>query len=539
VTLWPLGLAAGSIVAALAPAALADWAPVAPGFEYQHFAVAGPNQVFVVRMDRSNAATTIDSLIGQERLTGGTETVSGMAARHEDTIGYWGQTWGQRYDVVAAINGDFYSGGIPYSGQIASGWYAKRFTDFTGGSGFAWQLDRDAFIGGCVRHIANKQRVIYPATSQDQNINGINVARGANQLVLYTHHYDLDTNTDSTGVEVVVRMARPTLILPFPAYASGTVIAVNNGSGSTVIPWDAVVLSATGAAATKLLANAPLGAEVRITQEITHYESDCSTPRPWDWTKTYAAIGGSFHFLKNSLIQNTSDPGLIARHPRTAIALNSAHVFFVVVDGRSEISVGMDMFELGTFCRDVLGATEGLNQDGGGSSTLWVNGQIVNVPSDGQERPVANGMFMAVVQPTEQSARFAPGDLVSVNASGALRVGPGLNFLTITTLPPGTIAPVIAHSQAGIRASGTYWWPCSPDGLSGWLPSSALLPAGCAGDFDADGAIESDDWLDFEACWTVPDAAYPGGHACLAADADGDADADLRDAARLQACFGR
>lgn len=520
------------------PVALADWQSIAPGFEYQQFAAPGPNNVFVVRMDRSNTDATIDSMLGQERLTGGTETVPSMAARHEDAIGYWGQTWGQRYDVVAAINGDFYSAGIPTSGQIAGGWYAKRFGDFTGGSGFAWQLDRDAFVGGCVRHIASKQKVTYPGTGQEQNINGVNVARGDNQLMLYTHHYDIDTGTDNSGVEVVVRMARPTLVLPSPSHAAGTVIAVANGAGNTVIPWDAVVLSATGSAATKLLNNAPLGAEVRISQEVTHYESDCSTPRPYDWTKTYAAVGGSMHFLKSGIIQSTSDPGMLARHPRTVIALNNTHIFFMVVDGRSGISVGMDASELGLFCRDTLGATEGLNQDGGGSSTLWVNGQVMNVPSDGSPRAVANGMLMAIVQPKEQSTQFTAGADVHVSPLAVLRVGPGNNFAALVTLPPGLTGVIQAHPQAGVRASNTYWWPCTVAGFSGWLPETALLPSGCAGDYSGNGTIDAPDWLSIGFCLLGPDNDYAPTNFCLTGDHDEDLDIDITDVAAFQACFG-
>lgn len=519
------------------PAVLADWQSIAPGFEYQYFAAAGPNNVFVVRMDRSDPNAMIDSMLAQERVTGGTETVPSMAARHEDAIGYWGQTWGQRYDVVAAINGDFYTAGIPTSGQIAGGWYAKRFGDFTGGSGFAWQLDRDAFIGGCVRHIASKQKVVYPGTGQEQNIAGVNVARGDNQLTLYTHHYDVDTGTDDSGVEVVVRMARPTLVLPSPSYAAGTVIAVYNGAGNTVIPWDAVVLSATGSAATKLLNNAPLGAEVRVSQEITHFEADCSTPRPYDWTKTYAAVGGSMHFLKNGIIQSTSDPGMLARHPRTVIALNDTYVFFMVVDGRSGISVGMDANELGLFCRDTLGATEGLNQDGGGSSTLWVNGQVMNVPSDGSPRAVANGMLMAVVQPRAQSTQFTAGDNVSVSPLATLRIGPGTNFAALATLPPGLIAVIEPHAQAGVRASNTYWWPCTVGGFSGWLSETALVPSGCAGDYSGNGAIDAPDWLSIGFCLLGPDHDYAGNNFCLTGDSDADLDIDLADVATFQACF--
>ena len=42
------------------------------------------------------------------------------------------------------------------------------------------------------------------------------------------------------------------------------------------------------------------------------------------------------------------------------------------------ISVGMSIHELAVFARDTLGATWGVAQDGGGSSTMVINGQVVN-----------------------------------------------------------------------------------------------------------------------------------------------------------------
>lgn len=85
------------------------------------------------------------------------------------------------------------------------------------------------------------------------------------------------------------------------------------------------------------------------------------------------------------------------RHPRSAIAvLGKKRVLFITVDGRHENSAGMSLFEL----RQVLlwlKAKEGINLDGGGSTTLWTyNEGILNYPSDNKkwdhegERKVAN-----------------------------------------------------------------------------------------------------------------------------------------------------
>ncbi len=84
------------------------------------------------------------------------------------------------------------------------------------------------------------------------------------------------------------------------------------------------------------------------------------------------------------------------RHPRTGIGFSadSTRLFFVTVDGRQESSVGMSLPE---FARLMVaqGIADGLNLDGGGSTTLVVNGEIVNSPSDPTgERPVGNCILL-------------------------------------------------------------------------------------------------------------------------------------------------
>ena len=80
-----------------------DWTQIANGIEYRQFTLPDPNNIFVTRMDRGNLNVTVESCIAQGKLVSGKETVSGMAARYDQTINYWGQTWGPRNKVVVAI----------------------------------------------------------------------------------------------------------------------------------------------------------------------------------------------------------------------------------------------------------------------------------------------------------------------------------------------------------------------------------------------------------------------------------------------------
>ena len=71
------------------------------------------------------------------------------------------------------------------------------------------------------------------------------------------------------------------------------------------------------------------------------------------------------------------------RHPRTMIGTAAdGAIWLVTVDGRQpQLSVGMTLEELRRLARR-LELVNALNLDGGGSTTMWVQGQVVNSPSD-------------------------------------------------------------------------------------------------------------------------------------------------------------
>ncbi len=87
-----------------------------------------------------------------------------------------------------------------------------------------------------------------------------------------------------------------------------------------------------------------------------------------------------------------SDAFTRSPHPRTAVGLSKdgATMYFVVADGRREGVPGLTLARLARFMVNELDVCSALNLDGGGSSAMWIEGEIVNKPSDGTERNVAN-----------------------------------------------------------------------------------------------------------------------------------------------------
>ena len=68
-------------------------------------------------------------------------------------------------------------------------------------------------------------------------------------------------------------------------------------------------------------------------------------------------------------------------NPRTAFGVISPlHFLFVVSDGRTNENVGLSLLELADLMKD-LGCVTAYNLDGGGSSTMWFNGRVLNKPT--------------------------------------------------------------------------------------------------------------------------------------------------------------
>ncbi len=68
-------------------------------------------------------------------------------------------------------------------------------------------------------------------------------------------------------------------------------------------------------------------------------------------------------------------------NPRTAIGIvEERHYFFIVADGRTDDNQGLSLYELAEYMRD-LGCVQAYNLDGGGSSTMYYQGEVINYPT--------------------------------------------------------------------------------------------------------------------------------------------------------------
>ena len=163
-----------------------------------------------------------------------------------------------------------------------------------------------------------------------------------------------------------------------------------------------------------------------------------------------------------------------ARNPETAVGLSKdgRHATFVVLDGRAGESVASGVTpDEATGYLLAHGADSAILFDGGGSSELVARKpgetklSVLNAPSDGHERAVANGLFL----------------YTTADAAGPPRRVVVNDGKPVTTVPGATAdVPVYATDAADNPATGTPEVRVEPSSLATW--QNGRLTANRAGD---------------------------------------------------------
>jgi hypothetical protein len=278
---------------------------------------------------------------------------------------------------VAAINGDFWRPSRRYEGdpmglQILRGELVSAPAPERG----CFWVDTNGHPN--VSIVVSQLKVIWGDGRMTPL--GLNQERADDEAVLFTSVVGLRTDTRG-GRELVLERDGTNDWLPLQAgRAYSARVKEVLASGNTPVGSNAMVLSLGPELAARTPAVAA-GAVLKIRADTAPTLRGVQT-----------AIGGGPMLVRNGLVG--SFKGLQTRHPRTAIGWNDNHIFLVEVDGRQRsLSVGMTFPELAEYMAK-LGCKEALNFDGGASSTFWVHGQVMNSPSAGHERPMANALAL-------------------------------------------------------------------------------------------------------------------------------------------------
>jgi hypothetical protein len=348
---------------------------VAPGVALYHLTdpasltPPGPASVWLLQIDPQKA--DIRAALANDEIVD-TETVPAMALR---------------LGATAAVNAGFFllpsgdpSGIYKLKGQLVSDTRRPR-----GAVGIRRTGGATRFIFGRVA-ATMRLRISRPMRPDAAiEIAGVDTTRLRGKLMLFTPAYHADTDTAAGGLEWVV---------------DGTPLRVRGqprAEGKTPIPRTGFVLSYGGSRAPPSLASLRPGARVSLETIYTAVDG-----RPEDWAEAEEIVGGAGLIARDGrFVEDWSGERFAkgfaeTRHPRTMIGVDqSGSVWLVTVDGRQpQLSLGMTLPELRELARR-LGLIHALNLDGGGSTTMWVNGAVVNSPSDpGGPRKVSDALLV-------------------------------------------------------------------------------------------------------------------------------------------------
>jgi hypothetical protein len=366
---------------------------VAPGVvyaDYQLETTSGPLAVHVVAIDPHRADLRLDSVLADDALVSRGETIGSMARRTR---------------AVAGINADFFDIGntnrpvnlVVRNGALLQLPY-KRYALAISRDGWP-HIAEFSFSGEMV--IGDRTMPLDAIDEMPEAEGGVTLLTPAYGRVPPRENLTLVQLEPLDGVPPLARYRVTGIADNLSAQPPGYYAAIGPNDYSVVgVPDVNSIVTASGDLA------------------------------PFGLASVAAAVGGGALILHGGQWYDDPDAPYreenAKRAPCSGAAVESdGHLLLVEVDGRQpELSVGVTRREFAALMR-ALGANDALLFDGGGSSTLVVrrlgdsDADVVNSPSDGKERPVADGLFVYSTAPSGPPVRLVARPGVIRAVSGA------------------------------------------------------------------------------------------------------------------------
>ena len=222
----------------------------------------------------------------------------------------------------------------------------------------------------------------------DRPINSVNNIRRENHLVIYNDFTGRITSfANQWGTELLLEPLEEVYLNGQHNYK-----VIKKAANVSMTSSGQIIASGHGTAVV-FLNKAVAGDTIQISTSFAGIGNE----------KIYEMIGGWGHIVKkgiNTAVSSIVEEGTMIheneRHPRSAVGYNQAKtkLYLVAADGRSTLSKGMNLKELANFMVDELSVWDGLNFDGGGSTTLMAGKQTINTVSEGAQRAIANALLV-------------------------------------------------------------------------------------------------------------------------------------------------
>ncbi|MGL4411614.1 MAG: phosphodiester glycosidase family protein [Bacteroidales bacterium] len=335
-----------------------------------------PLLISLLKVDLNDPYVQISTVMSADSISG-SERPSAMAKRKsKERALYFGGTNGDFYATTGAV-------GTPVNGQIVESQVTRVPHSSRPLIGF--DSNKNPLVG------LFKFRGLVKSQSGDYTISRTNDSRGNNELIIYNSFNGKGTRTNPYGTEVRVELVDSDWAINSETKVK--VVAIEKAVGNMQIGANNAVLSGHGDAAA-YLNNLTVGDQITLQLSV-------DTDQGVNDVNFAEMVGGDRLILSGGEI---TDNDWAENHPRTAIGYSQdkRYLYFMVVDGRSSLSVGCTTKQLGELIR-LSGASYAMNLDGGGSSALYVNHLgVTNNPSDYSERAVANGIFAVSTAPADE-----------------------------------------------------------------------------------------------------------------------------------------
>ncbi len=465
-----LALTAALVLVAMPVGASADTevsTTVSPGVMLTQVQTATAT-INILTVDPSIPGVSFDSAIARDSLTAGTgditqgrETASSFASRKMD-LWQAGQT--PKYPV-AVVNADYFGGtGDPLGFGIRSGeFYSEPWTTPRAAFGYDAQT-RTAKFG--ILSFAGKLDL---GGGSIVKLNAINrpVSRGdANDVVAYTQLYGPTTGGRPGCTEVVVSGIK--LPLAVNQSLTGNVQSVTESvTGPSSIPDDGIVISAAGSGASaNLIRQLKVGDPITFAFTVTPIsrgnpvtvasngivdalDRGSLPPSSSVWGNLTCSLGGGPRLLVDGMsIPNAidaKDEGFddgFANGPHSRTGIGATHdgkIIIVAIEGKPFVSAGVSLRDEAQILAD-RGAVNAINFDGGGSTTMVVNGVTVNYPNLGTgERRVADMLAVYAERPpvaaSSDLALVVPTTTLALGKTAALSVRNQTTNLSVKDMP--------------------------------------------------------------------------------------------------------
>lgn len=318
----------------------------------------------VMRIDLEDKYTSLEVLTHEDGISN-RDSLTNLASKNE-----------LANEIIGAINGDFYDtnafatvGPIVKDGNLLTS--SKNHPDF---ATFNIDSDNNPFIDYWSKNTLNISNTRNNAII---NIGHKNKSYIDNSVILL----DKNWGNLSFGIEKHENIVEMIIL-------ENRVVEIRNNLEAIEIPEDGFVIAATGPSKEYILNNFSVNDIVLL-----------NTSTQPDFEKLSLAIGGGAVILKDGNIPNEFSLKIPRRHPRTSIGISKdrEEIILVTIDGRTSSYTGVTQRELAEILLE-LGAHDGINLDGGGSTEMVVKPlgendiNIANNPSGGFERRIMNGL---------------------------------------------------------------------------------------------------------------------------------------------------